>query len=373
MKDLDGITVIAVEQAVAAPYASGKLAQAGARVIKVERAEGDFARRYDTLVKGQSAYFVWLNHGKESVCLDLKLATDAALLKRMISGADVFIQNLAPGAATRLGLGAEALRQEKPDLIYCTISGYGEDGPWADQKAYDLLIQAETGLASITGTQEGPARVGVSVSDIAAGMTAHAAILQALFARERTGVGREISVSLFQATADWMNVPFLQHNYGGVTPGRHGLKHPTIAPYGAFMCKDGKMVLISVQNEREWSNLCNIFLEDAAIAARPDFATNSDRVAHRSTLEKIVSDAFLRRSREENIERLKVAGIAYGRLSDLDDLANHPQLTLMSVQTGNGPVEVLAPAAVVNGRHTKGDVVPKLGAHTSKIRQEFCE
>ena len=250
MGDLEGITVVTVEQAVAAPYASGRLADAGARVIKVERPEGDFARRYDTLVRGESAYFVWLNRGKQSICLDLKQDADRGLLRSMVSRADVFIQNLAPGAAARLGFGAEALRQADPRLIVCSISGYGEVGPYRDQKAYDLLIQAESGLCAINGTPEGPARVGVSVCDIAAGMSAHAAILQGLFARERSGEGRAIEVSLYHAMADWMNVPYLQTRYGGRPPGRQGLQHPSIAPYGAYACADGKQLLISIQNER---------------------------------------------------------------------------------------------------------------------------
>jgi crotonobetainyl-CoA:carnitine CoA-transferase CaiB-like acyl-CoA transferase len=253
MRDLEGITVVALEQAVAAPYASSRLAEAGARVIKVERPEGDFARGYDSLVKGESAYFVWLNRGKESIRLDVKNPEDHAILTNMIAEADVFIQNLAPGAAARLGFGAEELTRRDPRLIYVSISGYGEDGPYRDQKAYDLLIQAESGLCMISGTEEGAARVGISVCDIAAGMTSYQAIVQGLFARERTGKGRVIEVSLFHVMADWMNVPYLQSRYGGKKPARMGLKHPTIAPYGAYTCADGKAVLISIQNEREWS------------------------------------------------------------------------------------------------------------------------
>ena len=371
MSDLDGITVVALEQAVAAPYASGKLAQAGARVIKVERPEGDFARGYDALVNGQSAYFVWLNHGKDSLCLNLKSPDDAELLARIVAKADVFIQNLAPGAAARLGFGAEDLRAKHPKLIYCTISGYGETGPWTDQKAYDLLIQAETGLASITGTPDGPARVGVSVSDIAAGMTAHAAILQALFVRERSGQGRTIAVSLFQATADWMNVPYLQHTYGGKTPKRHGLKHPTIAPYGAFPCKDGKQLLISIQNEREWQSLCEVVLGDPSIAVEARFATNTSRVEHRTDVDALFAASFATRTREDNISLLKKANVAYGRLSDLDDLAAHPQRQLLSIRTDNGPVELLAPSAIVNGQPQQGGKVPALGADTDRLKAEF--
>jgi len=367
MTDLNGITVVALEQAVAAPYASGKLAQAGARVIKVERPGGDFARGYDRLVHGQSAYFVWLNHGKESAVLDLKKADDLELMRAMVAQADVFIQNLAPGAVTRLGLDMAALRAAHPDLITCSISGYGEEGPMRDAKAYDLLIQAETGLAGITGGPEGPSRVGVSVSDIAAGMTAHAAILQALFARERHGGGRHIAVSLFQATADWMNVPYLQHRYGGKTPGRPGLKHPTIAPYGAFACGDGRLLLISIQNEPEWHRLCDIFLGDADFAEDARFLDNSARVANRDQLDARFATAFGERDRAANIELLTQAGIAFGRVSDLDDLATHPQRTLLSVQTDDGPVELLAPDGIVG----RGGHVPALGADTTRIRDEF--
>ena len=275
MQDLDGITVVALEQAVAAPYASGRLADAGARVIKIERAEGDFARGYDALVEGQSAYFVWLNRGKQSIRLDVKDEADRALLGRMVAKADVFIQNLAPGAAARLGLDAARLCADHPRLIHCSISGYGEDGPYRDQKAYDLLIQAESGLCAVNGTEDGAARVGVSVCDIAAGMTAFQAILQGLYARERTGKGRAIEVSLFHAMADWMNVPYLQTRYGGKPPGRMGLKHPSIAPYGAYECADGKAVLISIQNEREWARLCADVLGDADLATDPRFSDNS--------------------------------------------------------------------------------------------------
>jgi crotonobetainyl-CoA:carnitine CoA-transferase CaiB-like acyl-CoA transferase len=372
MRDLEGLLVVSVEHAVAAPYASGRLADAGARVIKVERPEGDFARSYDRLVNGGSAYFVWLNRGKESIRLDLKDPGDAGVLTAMLAKADIFIQNLAPGAAGRLGFGTTQLRARHPRLIICSVSGYGEDGPWRDQKAYDLLIQAESGLCAINGTEEGPARVGVSVCDIAAGMTAHQAILQALFARERTGEGRAIEVSLFHAMADWMNVPYLQYRYGGRHPGRHGLKHPTLAPYGAFDCADGKPVLISIQNEREWARLCAIVLGDAALATDPRFATNVERVSNRPALDALVQDVFRGRTREENIALLEKAGIAYGRLSDLDDLVAHPQNRFIRVATENGPVELLAPGAVVSGTPGSFGSVPGLGEHDERLRCEFA-
>ncbi|SME89777.1 Crotonobetainyl-CoA:carnitine CoA-transferase CaiB [Tistlia consotensis] len=373
MKDLEGLLVVSLEQAVAAPYCSGRLADAGARVIKIERPEGDFARRYDDYVKGGSAYFVWLNRGKESLRLDLKEAADKALLGRLLDKADVFIQNLAPGAAARLGFGPKEWRQRRPGLIYCAISGYGEDGPYRDQKAYDLLVQAESGLCEITGTAEGPARVGVSVCDIAAGMTAFQAILQALIGRGRTGQGRAIEVSLFHALADWMNVPYLQYRYGGKAPKRSGLRHPSIAPYGAFACADGKAILISIQNEREWASLCAQVLERPEIASDPRFDSNVRRVANRAALDALVAEVFARRDREANIARLEAARIAYGRLSDLEDLSRHPQNRLIRVATENGPVELLSPGAVVAGETLALGPVPALGQHDAAIRAEFAE
>ena len=372
MRDLEGITVVSLEQAVAAPYASSRLADAGARVIKVERPEGDFARGYDALVNGESAYFVWLNRGKESICLDLKQAKDHAVLEAMIAEADVFIQNLAPGAAQRLGFGGEELTRRFRRLIYVSISGYGEEGPYRDQKAYDLLIQAESGLCAINGTEEGAARVGVSVCDISAGMTACQSILQGLFARERTGQGRIIEVSLFHAMADWMNVPYLQTRYGGQKPPRMGLKHPTIAPYGAYRCADGKAVLISIQNEREWAQFCARVLGDRAIATDPRFVSNTLRVANRPALEAIVVPVFAAQPREVMIALLTEASIAFGRLSDLDDLLVHPQNRTITVQTRSGAVEMLAPGAVVRGQVMTYGEVPGLGEHDDLLRSEFA-
>ncbi len=371
-RDLEGLLVITLEHAVAAPYASGRLADAGARVIKVERPEGDFAREYDHLVKGGSAYFVWLNRGKESIALNLKDPADQKLLTAMLAEADVFIQNLAPGAAERLGFGSTELRARHPRLITCAISGYGSDGPYRDQKAYDLLIQAESGLCAINGTPEGPARVGVSVCDIAAGMFAFQAILKALIARGRTGEGRAIEVSLFGAMADWMNVPYLQHRYGGITPQRHGLKHPTIAPYGAFACADGKVVLISIQNEREWQQLCAEVFGQADLARRAGFDSNDARVANRAAVDRACGRFFARHSREENIERLAAAKIAYGRLSDLDDLTNHPQAHFATLETEHGPVDVLAPADRIPGQEPNLGPIPRLDEHGPQLRQEFA-
>jgi len=380
MKDLDGITVIALEQAVAAPYASGRLAEAGARVIKIEREEGDFARNYDDFVKGQSAYFVWLNAGKESVTLNLKSSVDAELLEHMLATADVFIQNLAPGALARRGFDPEELHRRYPGLIICSISGYGEDGPYRTQKAYDLLIQAETGLCSVTGIGEELTRVGVSVSDISAGMNAHQEILQALFARERDPdrQGRLINVSLFHATADWMNVPYLQHHYGGFSPQNSGLRHPSIAPYGAFTCSDGKQILLSIQNEREWARLCETVLGDAALASDPRFASNTDRLQHRAELETLMTEIFQRDDREAVIRKLIDADIAYGRVSQLEDLAHHPQNRYRIVDSPNGEIKALGRGAEVQRQPAGNEEnmnkplrVPGIGQDNEKIRQEF--
>ncbi len=375
MQDLEGITVVSLEQAVAAPYVSGRLAEAGARVIKIERSEGDFARQYDDFVFGESAYFVWLNGGKESITMDIKDPDDHALLGRMLTQADVFIQNLAPGALARLGLAPEVLREKFPSLIICSISGYGEDGPYRDQKAYDLLIQAETGLCAITGVGDELTRVGVSVSDISAGMTAYQAILEALFARERDPdrAGRQINVSLFHSTADWMTVPYFQHHYGNFTPQNHGLKHPSIAPYGAYLCKDDKAVLISIQSQREWRALCEKVMGNAALADHPDYATNADRIANRPALDGLVGDFFKALSREEVIKKLNDGGIAFGRLSDLDDLANHPQNRFREIVTENGVAKALGRGAEIEGKMDKQWKLPALGEHNEKIRQEFSK
>lgn len=369
--DLEGLLVVAVEQAVAAPYLSCKLADAGARVIKVERPEGDFAREYDHLVHGESAYFVWLNRGKESVCLDLKQEEDRAVLMNMVSRADVFIQNLAPGAVDRLGFGVDALRKQFPRLITCSISGYGDEGPLRDLKAYDLLVQAESGLSHITGNEQGPARVGVSVCDIAAGMTATQAVLQALYAREQTGEGRHISVSLYHALSDWMNVPYLQFVYGGKAPVRSGLSHPTIAPYGSYTCADDKAVLFAIQNEREWDGFCREVLGHPEIARDPRFSSNSLRVKNREALDAVIVPLFATVARDELAERLQTARIAYGRVSTLEDVAEHPQNRYVSVQTPTGPVRMMAPGAIVDGGLPEFRTVPALGADTARLRAEF--
>jgi crotonobetainyl-CoA:carnitine CoA-transferase CaiB-like acyl-CoA transferase len=371
MTDLGGLLVLSLEQAVAAPYASCKLADAGARVIKVERAEGDFARGYDDLVKGESSYFLWLNRGKQSLCLDLKSQDDLALLYAIAAEADVFIQNFAPGAAERLGLGAAAMTERYPKLIYCSISGYGEDGPLSRQKAYDMLIQAESGLAHVNGTPDEAARVGISICDIAAGITAYSAILEALITRSRTGRGRSIEVSLFHSIADWMNVPYLQTRYGNRPPARMGLRHPSIAPYGAYRCGDGKALLLAVQNEREWAKLCSDVVGNLPLAGDRRFSSNISRVKNASALDAIIAERFAALTREQVIAILDEAGIAYGRLSDMDDLVNHPQRHLIKVATAAGEVEMLAPGARTTGGADSFGAVPSLGEHSDRIRREF--
>lgn len=372
-RDLEGLLVVALEQAVAAPLCTARLADAGARVIKVERPEGDFARGYDRLVHGESAYFVWLNRGKESICLDLRQPADLSLLQRMVAKADVFIQNLAPGAADRLGLGYAALRRDNPGLIHVSISGYGPDGPYRDQKAYDMLIQGESGLLSINGTAGGAARVGISVCDIAAGETAFAAVLQSLIARGRTGQGRAVEVSLFHTMADWMNVPYLQTRYGNAPPARVGVQHPTIAPYGAFDCADGRQVLLSVQSDREWAAFAAKVLGDATLATDPRYASNTARVAHRDRIDALIAPVLGAMDRESAMRRLTEAGIACGRLSDLDDLTRHPQALTVTVNSPSGPVEMMGRGVrLPEGAMAHGDV-PALGQHGAEIRAEFAE
>lgn len=370
--DLDGLLVVSLEQAVAAPYAASRLADAGARVIKIERPEGDFARGYDADAKGLSSYFVWLNRGKESVTLDLKAPADLAIFKNILSRADVFIQNLMPGALERLGVSMDGLRAADPRLITCDISGYGATGPFAQMKAYDFLVQAEVGLAQITGAPEEPGRVGVSICDIAAGMTAHAAILQALVARAHTGLGRAIELSLFHALADWMNVPYLQHHYGGRHIRRPGLHHPTIAPYGAYCCGDGKMLLISIQNEREWARLCAEVLDQPGLPDDPKFNTNVNRVANRAALDEIMNKVFARCSIDQIADRLQAAQIAFGRLNDMEEFTRHPQNRFVAVRTSAGDVQLLSPGAIINGETPQFGAVPDLGEHSAAIRTEFA-
>ncbi|WP_027285516.1 CaiB/BaiF CoA transferase family protein [Rubritepida flocculans] len=371
-KPLEGLLVVSMEQAVAAPTCSAKLADAGARVIKIERAEGDFARGYDAACNGLSTYFVWLNRGKESVTLDLKAEEDKALLARMLARADVFIQNLAPGAMARAGFGSAELRAKHPRLITVDISGYGEDGPYAGMKAYDLLVQAESGLCSVTGRPEGPGRVGVSACDIACGMNAHAAVLEALIERGITGRGKGIAVSLFDGMADWMNVPLLYFEGTGRAPPRIGLAHPSLCPYGAFATKDGALILISIQNEREWALFATHFLDEPALIEREGWRRNLERVANREAVDAHIAAVFAARTREECVAKLTAANTAYGFVNGVDGLARHPALRRVTVETEKGPVSLAAPAARFSDGPRALGPVPRLGEHNAKVRAEFA-
>lgn len=357
---LAGLKVVAVEQAVAAPFCTARLADAGAEVVKIERPTGDFARGYDDTARGQSSYFVWLNRGKGSKVLDLTTPAARDELRDLIASADVLVQNLKPGAMARMGLNPDALRTAFPRLITCSISGYGESGPMADRKAYDLLIQAESGLSSITGGPDEPSRVGVSVVDIATGATAHAAILEALIQRGITGKGVGIHVSMFDVMADWMAVPLLQAE-GGKPPARVGLAHPSIAPYGAFTTKDGAVFLISVQSEREWAKLCDHVLGDPTLPNDTRFASNVARVDNRAATDALVAAAFARRTRAEIQADLERADVAFAQVNDMAGLSAHPHLRRITVDTPNGPVDLPAPAAVFSDGTRGHGPVPAIG------------
>jgi itaconate CoA-transferase len=360
MLPLEGIKVIAVEQAVAAPFCSSRLADAGAHVIKVERPEGDFARGYDAAAKGQSSYFVWLNRGKDSVVIDLATKEGRRHLEELIAGADVLLQNLKPGSMDKLGFSIARLKQDYPALICCTITGYGDDGPYADRKAYDLLIQAESGLASITGGPEGPSRVGVSIVDIATGATAHASILEALIARSRTGNGADIRISMFDVMADWLAVPLLNSEAGN-PPKRMGLAHPSIAPYGVFRSRDGKDILISIQSEREWKKLCAEVLGQPDLPNDPRFASMIERVRNRQLTDKAVGDIFATLSRDDLLKRLSDADIAFAEVNTMTDLAVHPHLRRIEVDTPKGVVTYSAPAAIFVDHPRHYGAVPGIG------------
>jgi itaconate CoA-transferase len=368
-RPLEGLLVVSVEQAVAAPMCTCRLADAGARVIKVERPEGDFARGYDDLVHGECSYFVWLNRGKQSVALDLTKADDKALLEAMLSRADVFVQNLKPGAMAKLGFAIARLRHHYPRLICCSISGYGESGPYATRKSYDMLIQADSGLASITGTVE-PSRVGVSVVDIASGMNAYEAILEALIAGQTTGKGAELSISMFDAMADWMTVPLLQQEAGS-PPRRIGLAHTSISPYGAFRSRDGIDILISIQSDREWRVLAEKVLGDATLAADPAFATNVERVKRRAETDGRVAKIFGALEAETLTQKLAGAHIAFARVNGPAELARHPHLRRITVGTPSGPVSYPGPAERHAAASRRYGPVPALGEHTEKVRREF--
>jgi itaconate CoA-transferase len=374
-RPLDDVTVVTLEQAVAAPYATRQLADLGARVIKIERPGiGDFARGYDRTVRGQSSYFVWLNRGKESVELDVKDPADRALLGAIIDRADVFVQNLIPGAARRLGLGAETLRAARPSLIHCSISGYGEGGPYATKKAYDLLVQCEAGLVMSTGTPETPSKAGFSVADLTTGMFAFSGILTALYDRERTGDGATLRVSLLDALGELMMQPAYFSRNGAEPPRRTGARHPSISPYGPFKVCDGS-VFFGIQNEREWHILCRDVLQRGDLAADPRFASNPDRVTRNDELTAIIEESFRTLSADQVSDALEAAGIANARLRAPADLASHPQLRARdrwrTVGTPGGEIEALLPPVEVAGTDPVMGPVPALGEHTAAVRAEF--
>ena len=367
------LLVVSVEQALAAPLCTSRLADMGARVIKVERTEGDFARTYDETANGDSSYFVWTNQDKESVVLDLKKVKDKKLLYKILKKADVFVQNLGPGVIKKLGFASEKMRELNPKLITCDISGYGESGPVSSLKAYDLLVQAESGLIDISGGPNELGRIGVSVCDIGAGITAHAAILEALFYRERTGQGYGVNISLFDVASDWMNVPLIQHEFGGKSPERVGLMHPTIQPYAAFKVKDGSQIIIAIQNEREWARFCSKVLNQPSLAKDPLFKSNNARVKNVEKLHQIINKTSTSLTVKEFTNLLTEADIAFGSINSVDALSKHAGLSRVGVKNTNGEDLTMAapPIKRTINSFKKSNSPPKLGEHTSKIFKEF--
>ena len=365
---LSGLLVVALEQAVAAPLCTVRLADAGARVIKIERAGGETARNYDSAVKGSSAYFVWLNRGKQSAVLDLK-GDDREVLFAILERADVLVQNLIPGALSRMGLSPEVIATRFPQLIAASINGYGQDTPYASMRAYDMLVQAESGICAVTGTPETPSKIGVSAADIATGMSAHAAILEALIERGRTGRGKQIEIAMFDAMADWMAVPLAHYEHAGREIGRHGLSHASIYPYRPFQCKDGTLI-VATQNNDEWARLCNA-LDLPDTAERAEFATNALRVQNRSQLDAEVEPAFAGLTADEAIARLDAAGVAWSRYSEVRDLSVHPALRRVEVEIESGE-KVTLPRPAERDIAFRPGAVPKLGADTDRIRREFA-
>lgn len=364
---LKGLTVVTIEQAVAAPLCTARLADAGARVIKIERAEGETARHYDNTVHGTSAYFAWLNRGKESTVFDLKDANDIAFVKLLLSRADVFAQNLAPGAVDRLGLGSAEMRDANPKLITLGISGYGSDTDVASKRAYDLLIQAESGLCSVTGTPETACKIGVSAADIATGMNAHAAILEALIARSVTGVGKEINIAMFDCLADWMNVPLLHLEQAARETQRFGLSHASIYPYRPFACRDGDVVVV-VQNPAEWARLCLIVLRRTDLETDPRFITNKLRIENRSALDEEMNPIFADLSREEAVGRLNRANLASAKVCTVEDLSIHEGLRRVEAEFAGEHFTLAAPPLHPDMSRAS---IPRLGEHTQSIRDEF--
>ncbi|MBQ0928381.1 CaiB/BaiF CoA transferase family protein [Saccharopolyspora endophytica] len=375
MLPLEGIVVVALEQAVAAPFATRQLADLGARVIKVERAGGDFARDYDTTVNGMASHFVWLNRNKESVVLDLKSDEGRRTMDELLARADVFLQNLAPGAAARLGFGAEELRSRHPRLIVGDLSGYGSDGPYRDKKAYDLLVQCEAGLVSITGGRDEPAKSGISVADIAGGMYAYTGVLTALYERERTGEGSAFEVSLLDALAEWMGFPYYYTVYGGTSPARTGARHAAIAPYGPFRTGGGAQVFLAVQNDREWRKLCEAVLALPELVEDPRFATNPDRVDNERELTTTIETAFAEFAADEVVARLDRAQIANARMRTVEEFADHPQLADRNrwheVDSPVGPLRALQPPVTLAGRAPRMDRIPDVGEHTDAVLAEL--
>jgi crotonobetainyl-CoA:carnitine CoA-transferase CaiB-like acyl-CoA transferase len=373
---LAGVTVVSLEQAVAAPFATRQLADLGARVIKIERpGAGDFARSFDETVEGMSSHFVWVNRGKESLALDLKDERAPEILARLLARADVFVQNLAPGAADRLGLGAAELREKYPRLIVCGISGYGSAGPYRDKKAYDLLVQCEAGLLSITGTPDEPAKAGIPIADIAAGMYAYTGLLTALYERRLTGEGSAFEVSMLDAVGEWMGFPYYYATYGGTPPLRTGARHAAIAPYGPYRVGDGGQVFVGVQNDREWAALCTHVLGRPELVEDPRFRTNSLRVTGNERLTELIEAAFANRSAAEIVERLDAVGIANARMRTVAEFAEHPQHAardrLRSVDSPVGPLRALLPPVTVTGREPAMGPIPAVGEHTRAILAEL--
>ncbi len=376
MLPLDGITVVSIEQAVSAPFCTRQLADYGARVIKIERpGEGDFARKYDRAVNGLSSYFVWLNRSKESVTLDVAQPAGREVIDRLLARADVFVQNLGPGAAARLGLDWPALSERFPRLIVVDISGYGEGGPMSDRKAYDLLVQAESGLLSVTGSADMPSRAGVSIADIAAGMYAYSGTLLALLERAKTGRGTRVAVSMLDALGEWMSQPMYFAKYSGAAPARTGASHPTIAPYGPHRAGDGREVLFGIQNDREWTRFCADVLGAPELARDERFADNPQRVANRIELTRMIERVFATMTVDDVVRRLDSAGIANGRLNDLHDFAAHEQLRARhrwrQIATENGGVDALLPPATLNGVDPTMHAVPRVGEHTDAVLAEL--
>jgi crotonobetainyl-CoA:carnitine CoA-transferase CaiB-like acyl-CoA transferase len=376
MRPLEGVTVVSIEQAVAAPFATRQLADAGARVIKVERpGPGDFAREYDETVRGMSSHFVWLNRSKESVALDLKTEHGREVMQRLVANADVFVQNLAPGAAARLGLGADQLHESHPGLIHCSISGYGEGGPYTDKKAYDLLVQCEAGLLSVTGSPDASAKAGISIADIAAGMYAYTGILTALIRRNIAQRGATIEISMLEALAEWMGFPMYYAVYGGTPPPRTGASHAAIAPYGPFSCHDGKLVFIGIQNQREWAVFCEAVLRKPELAADPRFSSNSRRVENRTDLTEEINLSFHTMASEEVVSRLDAVNIANARLRDMFELAAHPQLEARGrwaeVDSPVGSLRTLIPPATLDGDEPVMGRIPEPGEHTAAVLAEL--